>query len=320
MKIRLYNPGIFQGSLKKKSYFEGWYFKHVSVDMKHVYSIIPGISLNLNDTHAFIQIINGITGESEYIIYSLKEFKWDSTKIYLKIGDSVFTDKNIELNIRSENIHLTGHLEYSNIVKFPKSFFSPGIMGWYSFIPFMECKHAIISVDHDITGSMKINDKPVDFNGGHGYIEKDWGTSFPETWLWIQANNFSDQKTSFTFSVAKIPWKGKYFIGFIAFLYYNKKFFVFASYNNSELTELSHTDESIKLTLKNSNSIVKVITTKRTFGLLKAPTQGVMSRRIKESIDSTVTLKLYDKNNNLIISDISIVAGLEVIDTIFDYI
>jgi len=320
MNLHLYTPEVFQGNLKMKNYFEGWYFKHVSKDLKNVYSFIPGVSLSRDDPHVFIQMINGITGGSEYIRYPLNEFKWDKKRFYIKVGTSVFTEKNIEVKFEKENLKVEGQLTYNNIVKYPKSLFSPGIMGWYSFVPYMECKHGIVSVNHDLTGSITVNDDLIDFNGGKGYIEKDWGTSFPEAWIWIQANNFNDRDTSFSFSIAKIPWLGKYFTGFIAFLYYNKKFFLFSTYNNSIITELSHKGESIDITMKNNSAKLKVRASKNTFGELRAPVSGDLSRRIKESIDSEVSLNLYDKHNNLIYNDLGTRAGLEIIDKIFDYI
>jgi tocopherol cyclase len=316
----LYRPELFQGNLKKTNYFEGWYFKHVSPDLKNVWSFIPGVSLTKAGSHSFIQVIDGITGKSEYISYPLNEFRYDRKKLSLKIGNSVFTDKYIDLKINTENIKAEGHIDYDHIVKYPKSLFSPGIMGWYSFVPFMECKHAIVSVNHNLTGKLAVNDYAVDFDGGKGYIEKDWGTSFPEAWLWIQANNFNDRNTSFTFSVAKIPWRGKFFVGFIAFLYYNKKFILFSTYSNSLITEITHSGKSISLILKNHNKLLTIDVTKNTFGELRAPESGDMSRRIKESIDSEVRLNLFDKHNNLIYNDSSNRAGLECIDKIFDYL
>jgi hypothetical protein len=59
---KIYNPEVFQVSLKTSNYFEGWYFKHVSDDLETIYSFIPGISLTDSNRHAFIQVINGITG------------------------------------------------------------------------------------------------------------------------------------------------------------------------------------------------------------------------------------------------------------------
>jgi tocopherol cyclase len=318
--LRVYKPEIFQGNLNMKNYFEGWYFKNVAPDLEHVWSFIPGISLTKADPHAFIQVINGMTGETNYISFSTKEFKWNKAKLYLKIGNSVFTDKYINLDIETEKLKVTGLLEYSNNVTFPGTMFSPGIMGWYSFVPFMECKHGIVSANHDIDGSLTINDGEIDFTDGKGYIEKDWGTSFPEAWLWIQANNFSNRNSSFSFSVAKIPWLGKYFIGFIAFLYYDNRFLLFSTYNKSSITDIKHSSGTIDIELKSHDYHLTISVLKSTFGELRAPVSGDMSRRIKESIDSEVTLKLFDNNNSLVYSDSSKRAGLECIEKIFEYL
>jgi tocopherol cyclase len=319
MISRIFRPEIFQGNLNKKNYFEGWYYKHVSHDLNHVWSIIPGISLADNDPHAFIQVINGISGESEYIAYDLKDFSFSDKTLYLRIKDSVFTDKYVDLNIQNGKSTITGRLDFADTVTYPKSILSPGIMGWYSFVPFMECKHGVVSANHTIKGSLEFSGKEIDFTGGKGYIEKDWGTSFPESWLWVQANNFDDQESSFTFSVAKIPWLGKYFIGFISFMYVNNRFYLFSTYNKSVISDISHTAESIDFTLKNREARLVAKISKSTFGELKAPVSGDMSRRIKESIDSEVSLSLYDKNNKLISSGTSKRAGLEVVEKIFEY-
>ena len=47
----------------------------------------------------------------------------------------------------------------------------------------MECYHGIISMNHDILGSLKYNDEDISFNKGKGYMEKDWGHSFPKLYL-----------------------------------------------------------------------------------------------------------------------------------------
>ena len=85
----------------------------------------------------------------------------------------------------------------------------------------------LFQLNHSLSGILNVNGTLLNFENGKGYIEKDWGTSFPEAWIWMQSNNFSTSDTSFSFSVAKIPWLGKFFIGFISFLYYNKRVFPF---------------------------------------------------------------------------------------------
>ncbi len=317
---RLFNPELFQGNLKKKHYFEGWYFKQVTKDQSYTFSFIPGVSIVENDPHAFIQIMNGFTHGTDYIRYPFDEFSWDKKKLLLKMGQSVFTRNEISLNIRGERIQVDGQINFSNIVKYPKSIFSPGIMGWYSFIPFMECKHDIVSVNHDLRGKISVNTDVIDFDGGKGYIEKDWGVSFPEAWIWIQSNNFEEHDTSFSFSIAKIPWMGRYFIGFISFLYLNKKFYLFSTYNKSTASEITRNKDIIEISVKSSDNILKIRVIQNLFGELRAPVSGEMSRRIKESIDSEVHLQLFNKYNNLEYEGTGKNVGLEIIEKIFDYI
>jgi tocopherol cyclase len=42
-----------------------------------------------------------------------------------------------------------------------------------------------------------VGGRRVDFSGGSGYIEKDWGRSFPRAWIWAQSNTFTQPGTSF---------------------------------------------------------------------------------------------------------------------------
>ncbi len=132
----------------------------------------------------------------------------------------------------------------------------------------------------------------------------------------ISVNN----TTSFSFSVAKIPWLGRFFMGFISFLYLNGRFYLFSTYNKSKITEISHDNSSISFTLKSSDAVLKVKAVKNRFGELRAPASGHMSRRIKESVDSTVELSLFDNKGKLIYHDTGKRTGLEVIEEIFNYI
>jgi hypothetical protein len=241
---RIFNPPVFQGSLRKKRYFEGWYFKNVSPDTSTVYSFIPGVTLS-KDPHAFIQIINGISGKSWYIRYPLQEFSSSAQEFVIGIGDSYFSQNSMHLQIESDEITIKGELLYSDHQPFPSTLLRPGIMGWFSFIPFMECRHGVVSASHSIQGSLEIDARAVDFSGGKGYIEKDWGTSFPESWVWLQCNNFiSNPNSSCMISIAKIPWMGHYFIGFVGFFVHNNTWFPFATYNRHKITQLSRTSDT----------------------------------------------------------------------------
>lgn len=318
--LNVFKPEVFQGNLKKKHYFEGWYFKHVSADHSQMYAFIPGISLSKNDPHAFIQVINGFTGETHYVTYPVDRFSWHNNELFIQIGESVFTKNYIDLKIDEPTIHVKGKLTYKGLTNFPKSFLSPGIMGWYTFVPFMECYHGVVSANHFIDGTLTINSHPVDFNQGKGYIEKDWGTSFPECWIWLQSNSFENKKTSLFLSIAKIPWLGKFFIGFIAFLYFEGQYHLFTTYNRSSIKGIHRNGNVLSTTLENRNYTLGIEVLSKKSGELLAPTQGTMNRRIKESIDSEVKVTLKTKKGAVVYSDYSKGAGLEIIESIFDYL
>ncbi len=318
--MNVFKPEVFQGNLEKKRYFEGWYFKHVSKNMDQVYSFIPGISLNPENPHAFIQVINGLTGITYYVEYPVSEFKSDKNSFKVQIGESVFTADSMLLNIKSPLVNVSGRLSYSASVKYPASMLSPGIMGWYSFVPFMECKHGVVSVTHRIDGSLSINDEPINFSGGKGYIEKDWGKSFPESWIWLQSNNFANSDACIMMSIAKIPWLGSYFTGFLGFLYHEGTFYPFSTYNKSEITAFSLADDKLTLAFKSKKHQLNITATLKQSGILLAPKSGEMSRRIKESVDSELDVVLLDTSGNEILRDKASRAGLEVIDGIFDIV
>lgn len=317
---KISHPELFQGHLNKKNYFEGWFLKHCSADQSNVISVIPGIALNSKDSHAFIQIIDGISGETHYIPYPVETFQWDRRNFKIQLGHSSFSLDGISLNIKNESIELTGRVDYINPVRYPGNLLSPGIMGWYSYVPFMECYHGIVSANHHLFGNLTFKQKDIDFSGGKGYIEKDWGTSFPEAWIWLQCNHFTTQNASLFISIAKIPWLGKFFMGFIAFLYLDGKYHQFSTYNHSKISQVSFNGQKLSIEVKSKSHTLRAIVVKNSTGELKAPDTGSMSRRIKESNDSVVDLTLIENGKSVIFQETGQRAGLEIVEKIFDYL
>ena len=317
--MKLLKPILFQGNFRKKRYFEGWYFKQVSANHEHVLSVIPGIALTKTDKHAFIQVIDGRSGQTWNTKYPLTAFDYSEKEFHVSVGSSEFSEKGILLDIETPELKLSGNIFFSGLVKFPSSLLSPGIMGWYSFVPFMECKHGIGSVLHTLDGSLDINGTSLNFTEGKGYIEKDWGISFPESWIWLHCNTFETPGSSFTFSVAKIPWLGSYFIGHICFLYFDGKFYLFATYNGSKIKTIRFSKPVLEIEVVNKTHKLKIRATENRSGELKAPVTGEMNRIIKESVDSEIEIELSDNRNKIVYTDKGTRAGLEIIEKIMTY-
>ena len=300
------------------NYFEGWYLKHVSVNHQDAFAVIPGISLS-DDPHAFIQFADGSKGRSAYFRYDINDFHTDKKNFKVKIGNSVFSSEGIGLDLDSEELKVTGKIDYSDMVKLRPTVLRPGIMGWYSYVPGMECNHGVVSLNHFLAGSIYINGRKKLFSGGKGYIEKDWGISFPESWIWVQCNSFSDEYVSVMISVAKIPWRGNFFVGFIAFIHLRGKTEIFATYNRSKILFLGkNISGKSEIQIAKGGKKLKVVITGKDTLALKAPVVGNMVNRIKESINSEVYIE-YTEKNKPVFSGTGFKSGFEETEGIYKY-
>ena len=314
----IWKPEIFQGKGKKKDYFEGWYFKLVDKNEKTAYSIIPGISLSKDSkkSHTFIMLLDASRHKMYYFSYKTDDFWADNSKFEIKINKNTFSLRNITLDIDDGENKIRADLQFNNIIPWPVKLLSPGAMGWYAFIPKMECYHGVLSFDHRIHGFVDINGDIKRFDGGKGYTEKDWGTSMPSSWIWVQTNHFKEDGVSLFGSVAKIPWLKNYFTGYIFGLLYNGKIHRFTKYNGTKICKLMVNADQIGVKLENRKSILEISAKKAKGVDLPAPSLGEMISRVNESLNSRVNVNFYMKNkdkNELIFSGTGRNAGLELV-------
>lgn len=303
-------PDRFQGKGKTKCYFEGWYFKIINAEESKAFAIIPGVAMDVSGKrHAFIQILDGKNETSAYYKFEFEQFSYNKDRFEISIGANNFSNSEIKLDL--ENIK--GTLRFSSLIPWPSSWYSPGIMGPYSFVPFMECYHGILSMNHQLEGSLTIKDETINFTAGKGYMEKDWGRSFPSAYFWMQTNHFSHENISFKASVAKIPWLGFTFTGFIAGIWINNQLIQFTTYNGSKLMKSYADKEKVELIFENRNYKLEVMAHRHKATQLASPISGFMEGRIEESLTSTINLTLYDKKNKtILLKDLGRNAGLEV--------
>jgi tocopherol cyclase len=308
---RLFNPEIFQGKHRHKNYFEGWYFKAIDADAENICAIIPGVSLTSKDKHAFIQFIDAVSGKTGYFRYPIQDFNYSAKSFDIYIGGNHFNKNGFSVDFGSDDFRVAGEIRYTNIVPFPKTVLNPGIMGPYTFIPFMECYHGIVNIHCGVSGLLDINGNKIDFTGGYGYLEKDWGTSFPKSWIWLQSNHFEGGNASVMFSVAAIPWLGSEFDGLIAFLRIGDSFYRFATYTKAGIKKLAYEGNMLEIVVEDREYSLLIQASVKTGGVLKAPKNGMMNIDITESITSLVEVNLSHKNGNVIFKGTGRNTGLE---------
>ena len=314
MKDKQHASMRFQ-NLPRKEYFEGWYFKHVSPDEQVVISFIPGLSVSKGAAKPFVQVILAEKREdawhsrTDWLNYS--EPLVGEEPFSFQLGENHFSRDGLRLAFQGEKLQVFGSLTFSDGVPLPSSNWAPTVMGPFSYLPGMECIHSVISLNHSLQGSLKINGRLVDFSRGKGYIEKDWGSSFPKHYVWLQSNHFS-QEASLFFSWADIPVMGTSFKGYIAHLYYQGRHHRFATYTRGHC-RLNTIENGVRIVLTNKDSELQITALQSGSAELLAPHRGEMIHTIKEGLYGRVAFCLKDLHSQEQFCDQTELAGLEIV-------
>ena len=271
----------FHGEKQKQSFFEGWYLKHQK-NGKTI-GIIPAFHIDhCGKASSSIQIITD--DKSYYIPFPVNRFKVHKNKFAVQIGDSSFGTKGIDINIKHKDICVVGKIYYSQFI--PLNY---DIMGPFTVCQQMQCNHGVVSLAHELKGSLMVNGKVMDFDGGVGYIEKDWGTSFPKKYLWTQCGWVDGGNNNIMASVAHIPFLGCSFTGCICTILYHGKQYRIATYKGVKISKL--TDDLIILT--QGVYRLEIRPKKDNPHKLQAPSLGDMTRTIHESVACEVGYRFF---------------------------
>ncbi len=169
----------YHGAGKTCSFFEGWYFKHVSA--KHTLILIPALHRDKKGRQsASLQII--ADGRSFFIPFAGKDIEADPKRLCIRLGQNYFTSRGCRLHLDTHELTVRGHIHYGPLLPPRRSF-----MGPFRHLP-LPCFHRVISLSHSINGHILWGGEKWSFHRGRGYIETDWGHSFPSSYVWAQCS------------------------------------------------------------------------------------------------------------------------------------
>lgn len=274
-----------------KNYFYGWYYRCQSKEESM--AVIPAVHLSKERRSCSVQLITGKM--SLYKEFPIEQFRINKEKGIMKIGKNIFSRDRIYLDfdVKPEEILcdnmkiprlgkrriIKGELRFGQWRK-PKY----DIMGPFSIFPKMECKHAVYSMRHAVSGSLLVNGKKMDFNKSVGYVEGDSGFSFPEKYVWVQ--HFLPHG-SFMIAVASVPIMGIIrFTGVVGFFVYQNRSYRFASYLGAVIKKMDERE----LIVKQGNYTILVSFFDKKGECLKAPVGGKMTRNIRENVEGKVKI------------------------------
>lgn len=303
----LWHPERYHGWGRRRGYFEGWYVKLVSADGALALAIIPGIARKPDgQSEAFIQVLDGVAATATYHSFPVDQFLPRTDRFAVDIAGNRFSDQGIRLDLPD----LVGEVRFLDGYPWPTTLGAPGIMGWYAFMPFMECYHGVWSMHHRLEGQLTWKGRTVSLQGGIGYGEKDWGTSFPRGWIWMQSSHFeTDRRISVMASVAHIPWLGNSFVGFIGGILLDDRLIRFASYTGAR-RKATIAGEELAIGFRDQRHELTIRATPGPGAHLQSPIRGEMAGKVNESLQATLDVTLRE-NGQVIFQGTGRWAGLE---------
>nr|WP_243108402.1 tocopherol cyclase family protein [Maliibacterium massiliense] len=257
----------FHGAHKRSRFFEGWYLKHQQGE--HTVAFIPAFHVDAQGKKsASLQVV---TDEGAWnLTFDAAAFAASRHRFRVRVGDSLFCTNGARLDIDADGLRVTGLLHYDAFTPL-----AADIMGPFRFFS-MQCNHGVLSMAHALSGSLRLNGRKLDFTGGTGYIEKDWGRSFPKHYLWTQC---CQQDTSAMLSVADIPVLGGRFTGCIAVVQAQGRQYRLASYRGARIARY----DAGGAALRQGDMRLEATLLAGAPHALRAPQQGGMTRTIEES-------------------------------------
>ena len=229
--------------------FCGWYFKCQS------------------DTKT-LAVIPAVHGDSQSVQLITDNGAWNFTK---SLEGNVFCKDGMRLNLHGSGILATGELKFTELTPLEYD-----IMGPFKLVPFMECRHSIVSMRHRVNGEIFINGESYKFDNDSGYIEGDRGCSFPSRYVWTQS---FFEGGSLMLSVAEIPFAMRRFTGIICVILWQGRQFRLATYLGARV--IKHADNEVVIRQGRYTLSAKLL--EKNAQPLKAPMDSAMVRTIHES-------------------------------------
>jgi len=262
--------------------FFGYYVK--CAGKQDTVAVIFGRATCGKEKTAFIQIVTKDNSYCEKLDF--KDSFVAKRGFEMRVGRNHVNEQGMVLDIDSKDLRVTGEVKFGAFDKIKYD-----AMGPFKFLPFMECRHMVVSMQHKISGEIRIGENVFNFDDGVGYIEGDCGKSFPKKYFWSQANH---GEVSVSVSCAIIPYLGIRFKGTICFIHFEGQKLRLATYLGARVKEFIESKLVITKGRGGKRYCLEIealdgrLTNARS---LLAPDGGKMNRVIHESVERTVNYK-----------------------------
>jgi len=283
--LGFYKPTRLRGDVDRNRYFEGWFQKVCSVKHRVSFVIIYGYATqNSHDTFGFIQLL--VPDQAPRIVYFSKdEISCDSERHIVRMGDNVLSTESIAVDSNDISIQLT-LMDNQPIQTFKNS------MGYTYFVPNLPCYHSVLNTAHRVSGEIRCKDSAYLLEDDLGYMEKNWGTSFPENYVWLHAVDPHDPQVSLLFSQAEIKWLGRTFVRHVGHCRFDGNEIDLRDLKNVTVAIVHQSNEQQTIRITSSTVEIEISIVLGVKVKFKGPMDGTLSRDILHYTDAVINLRV----------------------------
>lgn len=265
-----------------EAFFCGWYIKCQN-DVQTL-ALIPAYHICGGKKSCSVQVITEEKSwnvELPFSYFSMGENGVD-------IGLNHFGRESVLLDLDTPQLRVKGELFFG-----PFAPLGYDIMGPFRYVPFMECRHRVFSMGHQVDGCLAINGQAYPFDNGICYVEGDRGRSFPKSYLWTQC---CFPEGSIMLSLAEIPFCGMHFTGIICAILLKGREIRLATYLGARVVHLA----AGEVTVRQGNKSLTVKLLEKKAHPLAAPVGGAMKRTIHESAACRVSYRYREQGKTVL--------------------
>lgn len=275
----------FEGPGSRDAYFEGWYFKF-SLDQSTTISLIPSLHKKGGQTLGNLQWLLVKDGSifTRSVQFPAAEVSVRKSPFSLRLGPNLFTGTGIRIREADMDVEA----DFTELRPFARDIMGP-------FRPLhrqMPCSHGLLVTN----GLARLSIRSPHLSGAFTsrlYVEKDWGDTFPERYIWIHAD-FPGQNNSFFFSIARVEVGPAVFPGFIANLVLDGTDHTFATWNMAQC-RVTGDPSDIRVSLAKRDMRLTLRIRPQQSVHLKSPVEGLMGSTIRESLAAPLQMVIEDK-------------------------
>ena len=327
-----------------KNFFEGWYLRVTLPEIEQTFAFMYSIENPLGDNSYSGGAVQILGFEEQYICRTLPNVEqfWASKdhfsfghwgrvgNTHLTITPQLLAPKEFTTKIE-EGYQVTATLNQGCIYNSQnKNYYrwqyeikpvygwgntnliQQATAGWLSYLPIFDPGWQITMAHGLATGWIEWENQRYQFSNAPAYSEKNWGTSFPQKWFWINCNSF-DRQTDLAITagggIRQVLWWQES-VGLIG-IHYRGKFYEFAPWNSHISWQIKPWGKWQMQAFNNKYSVSLTGITNLPGTYVRTPTAKGLVLNCRDTTQGKLSLELKSQSKVMLKAN-SNLAGLEI--------